>query len=292
MPDLPHFSPMLSRDRLMRLGADALHQSGVETPLREARLLILHALGIDAATLIATGQAPVTATEHARFQDAIRQRAARIPYARIVRRQEFHGLLFEVSPETLIPRPDTETLVDAVLARLAEHPSPRILDLGTGTGAILAALLSARPEATGIGVDRSADAVATARANLDRIAPGRANVLQSDWFTAVTGQFDLIVSNPPYIPSSDIAALEPEVRDGDPALALDGGPDGLAAYRLIADSARAHLKPGGFVAVEFGAGQADDVRAIFNACGFETRSAFTDLGGHLRCIIFSTSIHL
>ena len=281
------------RASALRQAARTLESAGVEAPLREARLLLLAALAIDAAALLRDPDAPLSPREAARFSAFLARRRAREPFARIVGRREFHGLDFDLVPATLVPRPDTETLVEAVrdeaVRRGLDHRPARIVDLGVGSGAILAALLNLLPLASGLGIDASPQACAAAARNLDRHAPGRAETRLGDWLSGIAERFDVIVSNPPYIASADIAALDPEVAGGEPALALDGGADGLCCYRSIAAGAGACLAPGGFLGVEIGAGQAADVGAIFGAAGFRRLAARADLGGHVRALLFEAA---
>ncbi len=186
-----------------------------------------------------------------------------------------------MTPDVLDPRPETELLVEEMLKRLAGHASPRLLDLGTGSGAILLTLLAEIPAATGEAVDVSSAALAVARENAQRLGvEGRVTFHQGDLFSGVEGTFDAILSNPPYIPTSELAGLEPAVRDYDPALALDGGTDGLDFYRRIADEACGFLAPGGWLGLEMGAGQADAVSALFAGRGFGDLFVRKDLAGH------------
>jgi release factor glutamine methyltransferase len=223
---------------------------------------------------------------------ALRRRIAHEPVHRILGRREFYGLDLKLSPATLEPRPDTETLVDLCLPflreRAAERRNCRILDLGTGTGAVALALLSQIPGTTGLGTDISAEALETALSNANIIGlKGRFEGIVSDWFKAVDGRFTLIASNPPYIRTRDIEALALEVRDHDPVKALDGGMDGLDAYRTIAAGARRHLEEHGRVAVEIGFDQRQDVIAIFEVEGFELGRSARDFGGNERALMFS-----
>lgn len=277
----------------MREIAAVLAGVGIENPLREARLLLCAALNISATQLIASEQEPLGNAVD-RLVDMARRRAQREPFARITGLREFYGLDFAVTPATLIPRPDTETLVDAVLAEAKArgmHQRPiTIADLGTGSGAILAALLHMLPMAHGLAIDISDEALQTARSNIERLlGPGRAEYRLGSWLDGLPGPFDIIVSNPPYIPSAEISWLEPEVARGEPIAALDGGGDGLDAYRTIAAQARAALAPGGFIAVEIGAGQAGDVAALFAAQKLPQLTAARDLGGHIRALVFALS---
>jgi release factor glutamine methyltransferase len=216
---------------------------------------------------------------------AIARREAREPVSRILGEREFHGRPFRVTPDTLDPRPDTETLVQMALALMPK--TARFLELGAGTGAVAVTLLAERPECFGVATDISAAALAVARGNAERHGVAdRLRLLEGSWFEPVSGVFDIIVSNPPYIPAGDIAGLSPDVRSFDPRLALDGGADGLDAYRAIAAGAADRLVPGGHVAVEIGAGQAAEVAAIFLLAGFLPAGQHLDLGGHVRCLAF------
>jgi release factor glutamine methyltransferase len=221
----------------------------------------------------------------AEFETLLARRAAREPVSRILGRREFYGRSFLVTGDVLDPRPDTETLVEAALRLMPA--SAGILDLGTGSGAIIVTLLAERAAATGVGLDISEAALAVARANarahgvLDRL-----DLRHSDWFDGITGRFDLMVANPPYIPAAEIAGLERDVRDHDPLLALAGGPDGLAAYRRIAAGAGRHLAARALLLLEIGTGQADAVTVILRAAGFEPEGRFRDLAGHVRCLGF------
>lgn len=280
-----------SRGQAIREIATVLASAGIENPLREARLLLCAALDIPAAKLIASEAEPLGQATGALAAMA-RRRAAREPFARITGRREFYGLDLEVSSATLIPRPDTETLVDAVLAQITQRTMQQrplmIADLGTGSGAILVALLQAVPSARGLAVDIAPGALETARNNIERLlGQGRATYHAGSWLDGLTGPFDIIVTNPPYIPSAVIAELDPEVARGEPLAALDGGPDGLDAYRLIAAQVPAVLAQDGFVAVEIGAGQAADVTQLFAAQGLRAVSAHSDLGEHIRALVFA-----
>lgn len=257
-----------ARRALTSVFADA----GIESPELDARLLVGHALGLDHATLVAAGDRPLREDEVRLIADVAARRLAGEPVARILGVKEFWGLPIRLSASVLVPRPDTETVVEAALEAL-DRDGPRtralrIADLGTGSGALLIALLTELPHAFGVGTDVSGDAVAVARANADGLGLAtRATFVVGDFGAALAGGFDLVVSNPPYIRSADIATLAPDVRDHDPRLALDGGPDGLAAYRAIAAAARRLLAPHGHLVVELGAGAATAVSQAFAAAG-------------------------
>ncbi|HEX4411909.1 MAG TPA: peptide chain release factor N(5)-glutamine methyltransferase [Xanthobacteraceae bacterium] len=267
----------------------ALRDGGIETPELDARVLIGHALGLDHAALAGD---PARLLSHAE-EDAIatlgRRRLAHEPVARIVGSKEFWSLALAVDHSTLVPRPETETVVEAVLDIIdresgRRHPY-RIIDLGTGSGAILLALLSELPNAFGVGTDINPRALQLARANARKLGIGRAVFVACDMANSLCGPFDIIVSNPPYVVSDELGALQPEVRLFDPSLALDGGPDGLSAYRTIATAAPQLLAPDGLIVAELGAGQETEVAALFAAVGLAPMGARPDLGGVGRALV-------
>ena len=270
----------------------------LDTPDLDARLLVCHSLSVSPATLVADPERPVSPDERMRIDRAAQRRLDHEPVARIIGEREFWGRAFRLSAETLEPRPDTETLVEAVTERLRHRAfdperggiparrGPLILDLGTGTGAILISLLSEIKNATGIATDISIDALLTARENARRHdVADRMLFLCANYLDALRGGFDVIVSNPPYIPSADIAGLSPEVVSFDPMAALDGGDDGLDAYRAIFESAPSNLLPGGMVAVEIGIGQSSAVADIARRSGFSTVETIPDLGNRARIVL-------
>jgi release factor glutamine methyltransferase len=272
----------------MRALATEFRAAGLDTPELDARMLLLHCAGIALEDLARDPAAPLGETAAAALRRLGAARLAGAPVARLLGQKEFWGLTFDLAPDTLVPRPDTETLVEAVLATVGDRMAPlRILDLGTGTGAILVALLSELPRAEGIGIDLSPEAAATAAANAARLGVGaRAMVVAGDWAAAIDGRFDLVVSNPPYIRSGDVAALAREVRAHDPRLALDGGVDGLDAYRAVFAAAARLLVPGGRCAVELGIGQADAASALMGAAGLQPIGpASADLAGIPRVLM-------
>jgi release factor glutamine methyltransferase len=267
--------------------ARAFAAAGFAEPRLEARFLLAHLLGETPGAVFGRNDEQVTETVSRRFGEHVRRRLAREPAAYITRQAGFRDLDLEVSPAVLIPRPETETLVDAALEAIAGLPRPRILDLGTGSGAILLALLSARPDADGVGCDVSLEALTIAGRNAEAAGVGgRARFSRSSWWSHVPGRFDLVVANPPYIRTGDLSGLEPEVRDHEPHLALDGGPDGLAAFRAIASGAEARLETGGTVAVEIGRGQGDKVADLFTGSGFGPPRRVSDLAGIERVLVF------
>lgn len=268
-----------------RIAAERLASAGIEEPRREARLVLASALGLDLAGLILRAEKPLGAGL-APLEAMLARRAAREPLSRILGKREFFGLDFLLGPDTLDPRHDTETLVEAVLSEVGTNTAPRILDLGTGSGAILIALLSAIPGATGMGVDIAPGAVARARENAQRLGLGtRASFETGDLFERVEGRFEVVVSNPPYIPTHDLAGLDPEVRLHDPVRALDGGADGLDFYRRIVAEAAGFLAPGGLLAFEVGAGQALDVAALMTGASFGAPAIRKDLAGIERVVM-------
>lgn len=278
---------------LRRELATALAAAGIADADREARLLLAEALDCPPGDLLLRADAPVAEAAAGTARAFATRRAAGEPVARIRGRREFWSLDFRLSPGTLVPRPDTETLVEAALAACPGRDTPlRILDLGTGTGAILAALLVERPRAFGLAVDRSEDAARTARDNLARNGlAGRARVVVGDWGTALAGGdagrgFDLVVSNPPYITSAEMAELPVEVRAHDPRQALEAGADGLDAYRAITADLPRLLAPGGVCVLELGAGQEPAVATLARAAGLDVDGAARpDLGGIPRALV-------
>jgi release factor glutamine methyltransferase len=234
----------------------------IESPELGARVLIGHALGLDHAGLIAAAAQPLAAADAAQVESLARRRLAGEPVARITGTREFWGLPFIVTADVLVPRPETETVVETALALTGPDRTavPRILDIATGSGAILLSLLSELPNAQGAGTDIDRAALGVARRNAVQLGlADRAEFIASNYGAAVGGGFDLVVSNPPYIASSEIATLAREVRDHDPRHALDGGTDGLSAYRVIAADAMRLLAPGGHLVLEIGQGQENDV---------------------------------
>jgi release factor glutamine methyltransferase len=269
--------------------ARRFREAGLDTPDLDARLIVGHTLNLDHAGLIRESERALGSRALADIEASAARRLAGEPVARILGVKEFWGLPVVVTPAVLVPRPETETVVETALARLdaagmRERPL-RIADLGTGSGAILVALLHELPQAFGIGTDCSPAAVGTARENARRLGFGeRSAFVACDFGTALGGGFDLVVANPPYIASGEIATLPREVRGFDPLPALDGGADGLAAYRSILADARRLLAPGAFIVVELGAGQANAVSALTEAAGLAAVAATPDLAGIPRVV--------
>ena len=264
--------------------------AAVDSAELDARMLVGAALGLDLTGLIAAAARPVTPDESIRLEDFARRRLAAEPVARILGFKEFWGLPLQLSAATLVPRPDTETVVELALelGRAERPPRPRlrIADIGTGSGAILLALLSELPEACGVGTDISPAALQTARSNAARLGfTPRAAFIACDYAAALSGTFDLIVSNPPYIRSVEIAGLDREVRQYDPPAALDGGADGLDAYRALIPQAAGLLAPGGTLIVEAGCGQSGPISELMTASGLTSeRPLKADLAGIPRAV--------
>lgn len=274
-------------DALIAAGAAELGAAGIEAARREARLLLAMASARSVEQLVAWPEHMVDPAHRRAFEALIARRARREPIAQILGCREFWSLPLLTTRDTLTPRPDSETVIEAALARIPDRSrSLRILDLGTGTGCLLLALLSELPNATGIGTDMSVAALHVARHNAETLGlAARAQFVAADWDFGLSGRFDLIVSNPPYIATDEIADLEPEVRDYEPRLALDGGPDGLAAYRTLAPRICTRLCPGGIAILEVGRGQADAVERILRAAGLDPKGRHHDLSGVERCVI-------
>lgn len=293
-----HGSEQHSADHTMRLGtlareiARRLAAGGVEGPDREARLLLELATGLPPSAAVLDPDREIDAAAGARLDALLARRLGGEPIARLACVQEFYGRRFLLGPETLVPRADTETVVDAVLAAaggLGTGQRPlRILDLGTGSGCLLVTLLAEIPGAIGIGVDRSLGALCIAAENARRLGVAdRALLVAGDWHEAIVGPFDVVVSNPPYVRSADIATLAPEVRSHDPRAALDGGTDGLDCYRVIA-AGLSRIAPSGAVFLEVGMGQGEDVARILAAAGAigpgRRLVIRADLSGVQRCV--------
>ena len=274
--------PDLPAQIAARLGA-----AGIENARAEAWLLLAAATGRERAALIAGAPEVLTAEQQARLEEVVRRRCAREPLAYVVGEKEFWSLSFEVGPAVLIARPESETLVEAVLAQLPARDRPlRVLDLGVGSGCLLLALLSELPEATGLGVDDSPAALALAGRNAERLGlAGRADFRQGHWGAGVRERFDVIVSNPPYVAERDWDGLQPEIREFEPKAALVAGPDGLAAYRALAPECARLLTQGGLCALEIGFAQGDAVAALLAAEGLVVTERARDLAGIERCLI-------
>lgn len=266
-----------------------LRAAGVEAARRDARLLLAGLLGDGGfATVMAWPERELGPEVAAAFSVRVGRRAAREPVARILGRREFWSLPLRIGPETLDPRPDSEALVAGLLQGLRDRAAPlRLLDLGTGSGCLLLALLSELPAASGLGVDRSEPALATARANArDLGLEERAAFRLGDWCEGLEERFDLLICNPPYIPATEIEALEPEVARWEPRAALDGGADGLEPYRRILPRLDALLAPGGRAAFEHGPGQAEAIAGLLPSAERWRLEPLLDLAGRARGLLF------
>jgi release factor glutamine methyltransferase len=274
-------------DALLR-GVHRLQAEGKPLARVDARILLACAMGITPSEILTTSHPP-TEAELQNYDALIARRAAHEPIAYITGHKEFWSLDFDVGPGVLVPRPDTETLVVQALTEFPDrNVALNVLDLGTGSGAILIAFLKERPNARGLGIEQSQEATIWARRNIARHGLESRMTLQGDdWLMLNEGQFDVIFSNPPYIPSADIETLAPDVRDYEPRPALDGGKDGLDAYRALAPIIARHLKPDGKAFLEIGQGQEGKVPPIMSAAGLETLRAHPDLARIPRCVVLA-----
>lgn len=264
----------------------ALKAGAIDSPSIDARLLLEVATGATRTDILNDPYRALTPDQQTTLDGYVQRRLRREPVSRILGKKGFWKIMLNVTPDVLSPRPDTETILDVVMLAFPPHRAFEMIDLGTGSGAILLAILAERAGARGAGTDISSEALAVARenaANLD--LDGRSTFIRTEWAAGFADHgFDLVVSNPPYIPSGDIPGLDPEVRDHDPILALDGGPDGLEAYRELAPEIRRILRPEGIFAVEIGWDQGPQVKALFEAAGFEGVIVVKDLGDRDRVV--------
>jgi release factor glutamine methyltransferase len=265
---------------------DRLKAAGVDGPVIDARLLVEAAAEASRADIIADPQRVLTDEQAARLEDYVSRRERREPVSHILGRRGFWKIMLRVTPDVLTPRPDTETLVELVLRDLPENKPFSLLDLGVGSGTILLSILAERPAGKGLGVDVSSEALAVARDNAASLGLERqVALLRGDWTAGLgTSSFDLVVSNPPYIRSAEIDGLQPEVRDHEPRQALDGGADGLDAYRLLAPEVLRVLRPGGRFLVEIGHDQSADVEALFRDAGGVSIATAKDLANRDRVV--------
>ncbi len=279
----------LTLRQVLAAAGQELRAAGVEDAMLDAGLLLAHVVGGDRLTLIREGDCGLCGGESLAFAKLIAARANRQPVSRLLGRREFWSLDLQIGPDVLDPRPDSETIVAAALEQLGQKDGAyRIADLGTGSGCLLLALLRERPRTWGLGLDISAAAARQARDNAHALGlSDRARFLVGDWSRALAGGFDLIVVNPPYIASAEIAGLAPEVRCHDPGLALDGGRDGLAAYRALLPDLPRLLQGNGKAALECGRGQADLLSQIIEASGLRVDCRHRDLAGLERCFVVS-----
>lgn len=264
-----------------------LEAAGVDSPVLDARLLLEAGAGVSRLDIVTDPRRAISDEQVHAVDVLTKRREAREPVSHILGRKHFWTLDLAVSANVLTPRPETEFVVEAGLQETLPADAPhRILDLGTGSGAIMLALLKERPNATGVAIDISEEALAVVRANAEQLGvAGRLQAGQGNWAEHIDERFDLVVSNPPYIRTSDIDGLEPEVSRFEPRVALDGGADGLAAYRIIAAALPSLLKPGGAFALEVGAGQAESVKALAEEAGLATGEPRRDLSGIPRVVV-------
>lgn len=278
----------MKANTLLMAARQALAKAGNPTAALDARLLLQKATGFSHEALIADPERPVPSEAAATFEGFLKRRLVGEPVSRILGEREFYGRSFKVTPATLDPRPDTETLVEAALAFMLRDKDYRLIDLGTGTGIIGVTILAERSKASAVMTDISAEALSVARTNAERQGVlERATFALGSWFAGAKGPFDLILSNPPYIAQAILTTLAPEVRNFDPETALVGGVDGLAAYRAIAQAAGPYLAPKGHVLVEIGEGQALEIVDIFRNVGFAPVKQWPDLAGHVRVLGFN-----
>jgi release factor glutamine methyltransferase len=265
---------------------DRLKAARIDSPVIDARLLVEAATGASRLELVTDPYRAISDAQAATLDGYVARRERREPVARILGRKGFWKIMLQVPPDVLIPRPDTETILDVVLPAFEEHRRFQVLDLGVGSGAILLAILAERPHATGLGTDVSDEAIAVARDNAGSLGlEERAAFLRGNWTDGLADEsFDLVVSNPPYIASPVIETLEPEVRDHEPRLALDGGEDGLDHYRILAPEVLRVLRPGGLFAIEIGYDQAAEVTALFERAGAEGVRTVKDLATRDRVV--------
>jgi release factor glutamine methyltransferase len=280
-------SKTLTVGRLLEESATRLTAAGIAEPRHEARLILALALGIEPATVHGWPERLVQPKLAAAAEALIARRATGEPVSRLRGKREFWSLDFALSSDTLDPRPDSETLITAALADIPDRAAPlRVVDFGTGTGCLLLALLSELPQATGIGIDISPGAVAAARGNAAALGlAGRAEFRIGGWHTRIDRPADVILANPPYIPSSEIGRLPQEVLAFDPRAALDGGPDGLSAYRALGAAIRGLLGPAGKAYIEIGAGQGLQVARVLGESGLKVTAVRRDLAGIERCVV-------
>jgi release factor glutamine methyltransferase len=263
-----------------------LDAAGVDGPVIDARLLVEAAADASRADIIADPHRILSDEQSERLEDYISRRERREPVSHILGRRGFWKIMLRVTPDVLTPRPDTETLVELTLRQFPEGRAFNVLDLGVGSGAILLAILAERPAAKGLGVDVSEAALAVARDNAASLGvAARVALLRGDWTAGLAeASFDLVVSNPPYVRTGEIAGLDPEVRDHEPRLALDGGPDGLDAYRALAGEVMRVLKPGGRFLFEIGFDQSAAVEALMAGAGAASVFTAKDLANRDRVV--------
>ncbi len=271
-------------DAAMRQLAALFSKKKLATPSLDARILTLAATGISLEKMICNPGHPLSGRQRNILEDFAARRLRHEPVSRIIGKREFMGRDFTITPHVLDPRPDSEILVETALTCLPERPAA-ILDLGTGSGCLLVSILAQAPQTRGIGIDTSEKALECARANaISHAVHKRAGFICGNWYSSVRCKFDLIISNPPYISQADIPALAADVRDYDPRRALDGGADGLNAYREILGNIAQVIKPGGWLVMEFGLAQSDALVVMMKGAGFEKTEVIKDMSGHFRVL--------
>lgn len=276
---------------LLDTATQRLRSGGIPSARLDARVLLGHVMDVDPGSLLPGSTRAVLPSQAAGYLALIGRRRQRVPVSHLTGRREFYGRSFHVTPDVLDPRADSECVVEMALSFLPSDGPVRILDLGTGTGCLLLTLLAERPDGTGTGIDISDAALAVARGNAAALDLADRTTFQTgDWLDGMSGEFDLIISNPPYIAATDVAELQPEVRDHEPRLALVGGNDGLEPYRRICPSLRPRLTPDGVAVFEFGMGQAQDVAAIALQSGLVIVQTVCDLGGIERGITLKSAV--
>lgn len=274
---------------LLQEATQRLKNAAIDTAALDARLLLQHVLELSHENLLLDPDSELTTEQLAQFESLIALRATHKPIAQILGTREFWGLPFKVTEHTLIPRPDSETIITALLSWQTRRGSPlKMLDLGTGTGCLLLSALSEYPQSTGLGVDISQQSLAVAQENAENLGLlSRVEFKKSDWNCEINGVWDVVLSNPPYIPTADIAGLSPDVARFEPHLALDGGSSGLDCYRAITGFLPKILAEDGVALLEVGAGQAADVSALAAEQGLKVAQAVCDLAGIERCIVIT-----
>ena len=267
----------------------ALTDAGIEGAAADGRILAAAAFGLSREDMLRYPDMPLDPGKTETFEKFIDRRVAREPVSRILGKREFRSLEFDIVPATLDPRPDSETLVEAVLERAAGlRQAPRLLDIGTGSGCLLLSVLHELPTATGVGTDIDPTALDCARRNASKLElSGQADFVATSWAEGVAGSFDIVLSNPPYIATGEVSHLAPEVAVYDPISALDGGADGLDAYRALSSRIGPVLAEDGVVMLEIGVGQAEGVEAVFATAGFDLIAKRIDLAGRERALLFS-----
>ncbi len=272
---------MTTAAQAMVAATGRLREAGVDDPARDARILLAHAAKIDTSRVTLIAPENISSEISERYENMIRLREARVPVSHLIGEREFYGRRFKVSRDVLDPRPDTETLIEAALA----EPFATVLDIGTGSGCILVTLLAERESAVGVGTDLSEAACLQAAANaVFKGVEKRADIFQSDWFGKVRGQYDLIVSNPPYLAEEEMALVSPELRLHEPRMALTDEADGLTGYRVLAEIGQRFLEPQGRLLAEIGWQQGSEVVELFVSAGWTNPRLLQDIDGRDRVI--------